>query len=208
MKVAVIGANGRVGGLVVKEAQAQGIDITGIVRNGKVSGIPVIDKDILFLTAQDLAPFDAVVSAFGVWDESQFDQYVTTTMHLCDILSGTDIRLLIVGGAGSLYVNPEHTIQAYQTEGFPAEFLPLATAASKQLEYIRTRNDVKWTFLSPAGNFDAEGKRTGKYIMGGEEAIVNDKGDSYISYADYAIAMVDELKKAAHIQQRFSVIGE
>ena len=67
---------------------------------------------------------------------------------------------------------------------------------------------MKWTYLSPAGFFDAEGPRTGSYILGGEEAIVNSKGESYISYADYAIAMVDELENAKHIQQRFSVISE
>lgn len=208
MKVAVIGANGRVGRLVVKESLSRGYEVTGIVRQGTVADIPVIHEDIMGLTTEDLTVFDAVVNCFGVWDESQFDLYTTTTKHLCDILSGTNVRLLIVGGAGSLYVDKAHTIQALETEGFPAEYKALATAASKALAYLRTRNDVKWTYLSPAGFFDAEGPRTGSYILGGEEAIVNSKGESYISYADYAIAMVDELENAKHIQQRFSVISE
>ena len=208
MKVAVIGANGRVGRLVVKEALSKGYEVTGIVKQGTIADIPVIHEDIMGLTTEDLTVFDAVVNCFGVWDESQFDLYTITTKHLCDILSGTNVRLLIVGGAGSLYVDKAHTIQALETEGFPAEYKALATAASKALAYLRTRNDVKWTYLSPAGFFDAEGPRTGSYILGGEEAIVNSKGESYISYADYAIAMVDELENAKHIQQRFSVISE
>ena len=129
-------------------------------------------------------------------------------MHLCDALSGTDVRLLVVGGAGSLYVNPEHTVQLYQTPDFPEIFKPLATAQAKELDELRKRNDVKWTFISPAGDFQAEGERTGKYILAGEELTLNSKGESIISYADYAIAMVDEAVKGNHIQQRISVVKE
>lgn len=209
MKIAVIGASGRVGHLIVQEALARGIDVTAVVRDSaKVDGMPVIEKDIMSLTAEDVSKFDAVVSALGIWDASKFDLFTTTTKHLCSILANTNIRLLIVGGAGSLFVNPEHTLQIYQSDGFPEANFPLASAMAKQLSYLRTRNDVKWTYLSPAESFDAKGERTGKFIVGGEEAIKNSAGKSYISYADYAIAMVDELEKAEHIQQRFSVIGE
>ncbi len=78
----------------------------------------------------------------------------------------------------------------------------------KALEELRTRNDIKWTFISPAGDFQADGARTGKYILGGEELVLISKGESVISYADYAIAMVDELVKGDHIQQRISVVAE
>lgn len=78
----------------------------------------------------------------------------------------------------------------------------------KALDELRTRNDVKWTYISPAGDFQAEGTRTGKYILGGEELILNSKGESVISYADYAAAMVDEALNGNHIQQRISVAAE
>ena len=126
--------------------------------------------------------------------------------YLCDILSGTDVRLLVVGGAGSLYVNPEHTVQVKDLESFPDVFKPLATNMGEALVELRKRDDVKWTYLSPAGDFVADGARTGEYLLGGEEYFVNDKGESRISYADYAIAMIDEVEFAAHIRQRFSVI--
>lgn len=116
------------------------------------------------------------------------------------------MRLVYVGGAGSLYVNPEHTLQVYQTPDFPAEFVPLATAQVGTLAQIRPVKNVKWTYISPAGDFQAEGERTGEYILAGEELTLNDRGESIISYADYTIALVDEIESGNHIQERISVV--
>ena len=85
-------------------------------------------------------------------------------------------------------------------------FKPLAMAQGKALDELRARNDVKWTFVSPAGDFQADGERTGAYILAGEELTLNSKGESIISYADYAIAMVDEVEKGNHLKQRISVV--
>ena len=133
-------------------------------------------------------------------------QHSTTLKHLCDILSGTDTRLVVVGGAGSLYVNKEHTVQVQDTPDFPDAFKPVANGMGKALNELRERGDVKWTYISPAGDFQADGERTGKYILAGEELTLNDRGESIISYADYAIALVDEIEKGNHIQQRISVV--
>lgn len=181
MKIAVICANGKAGRLIV--------------------------KDLFDLTAADLAGFDAVVDAFGAWTPNTLDQHSTTLGHLCDILSGTDTRLLVVGGAGSLYVNPEHTATGAEGPEFPEAFRPLAAAMAKALDELRERKDVKWTYLSPAGDFQADGARTSAYIMGGEELTLNSRGESVISYADYAIAMVDELISGKHIQERISAVS-
>lgn len=210
MKIAVVAANGRVAQKVIKEALDRGIEVTAFGRGAenKTAAKNYIQKDIMDLTKEDLSGFDAVVDAFGVWKDEDQPQHITTSQHLCDILSGTDTRLLIVGGAGSLYVNKEHTAQVYQGADFPAVFLPLAKAMGQELDELRKRNDVKWTFISPAGDFQADGERTGKYILGGEELTLNSKGESIISYADYAIAMVDEIEKGNHIQQRISVVRE
>ena len=166
----------------------------------------VLQKDLFDLTAADLAGFDVVIDAFGAWTEDTLPQHSTSLQHLCDILSGTDTRLLVVGGAGSLYTNPQHTAQVMDGPDFPDAFKPLAKAQGKALEELRQRKDVRWTFLSPAGDFQAEGERTGKYILGGEELTLNARGESVISYADYAIAMVDEATQGSHIQQRISVV--
>lgn len=209
MKIAVVGANGKAGSLIVKEACDRGINVTAIVRSeNKSVAKQVIKKDLYDLTVSDLEGFDVVIDAFGTWTPETMSQYSTSLKHLCDIMSGKNTRLLIVGGAGSLYVNPEHTLQVMNTPDFPEIFKPVASNMGKGLDELRTRDDVKWTYISPAGDFQADGTRSGKYIMGGEELILNTKGESVISYADYAIAMVDEAISGDHIKQRISVVAE
>lgn len=209
MKLAVVCANGKAGQKIVKEAVERGLDVTAVVREeNRTVAQKVLQKDLFDLTRDDLSGFDVVVDAFGAWTEETLPQHSTSLQHLCDILSGTDTRLLVVGGAGSLYTNPEHTACVAEGSGFPDAFKPLAAAMAKALGELRTRTDVKWTYISPAGDFQAEGARTGKYILGGEELTLNAKGESVISYADYAIAMVDEATQGNHIQQRISVVEE
>lgn len=209
MKIAVVCANGKAGKLIVKEAVDRGHDVTAVVR-GKNQTVAqhTLVKDLFDLTSEDLAGFDAVVDAFGAWTPETLSEHSTSLAHLCDILSGTETRLLVVGGAGSLYVNPEHTAVVADGPEFPEAFKPLAAAQGKALEELRARDDVRWTFISPAADFQADGERTGAYILAGEELRLNDAGESVISYADYAIAMVDEAERAsdAHIRQRISVV--
>lgn len=209
MKIAIVCANGRAGKLITKEAVDRGLDVTVFVR-GKNETVATksIEKDLFDLSKEDLKGFDVVIDAFGAWTEDTLPLHSKSLKHLCDILSNSDTRLLVVGGAGSLYVNKEHTMQVVDTPDFPEMFKPLAKAQGKALEELRKRNDVKWTFLSPAGDFQAEGVRSGKYILAGEELTLNSKGESIISYADYAIAMIDEATKGNHIKQRISVVRE
>ena len=209
MKVAVVCANGKAGKLIVQEAVERGLDVTAIVRGeNKTVAKKALVKDLFDLTAQDLAEFDVVVDAFGAWTPETLPQHSTSLKHLCDLLSGTKIRLLVVGGAGSLYVNAEHTAQVMDGADFPEMFKPLASNMGKALDELRARTDVQWTYISPAGDFQADGARTGAYLLGGEELMLNSKGQSVISYADYAIAMVDEVVKGNHLQQRISVAAE
>jgi putative NADH-flavin reductase len=209
MKIGVVAANGRVAGKVITEALNRGFEVTAFGRKeNNTDAKDYVRKDLFDLTTEDLKGFDAVVDAFGAWTEDTLPQHSTSLAHLCDILSGTDTRLLVVGGAGSLYVNPEHTAQVSDGPDFPDAWRPLAAAMAKALTELRDRGDVKWTYISPAGDFQADGKRGGKYILGGEELTLNSRGESIISYADYAIAMIDEIEKGDHIQQRISVVKE
>ena len=209
MKIAVVCANGKAGKLITNEAVERGLDVTALVRGeNKTNAKQVISKDLFDLTKEDLACFDVVIDAFGAWTPEALPQHSTSLKHLCDILSGTDTRLLVVGGAGSLYVNPEHTMTVMDTPDFPDIFKSLARNMGKALNELRQRNDVKWTYISPAGDFQADGERSGRYILGGEELTLNSRNESIISYADYAIAMVDEIEKGNHIQQRISVVRE
>ncbi len=207
MKIAVVCANGKAGKLIVQEAVNRGLDVTAVVRGeNRTAAQKVLTRDLFDLTRADLEGFDVVIDAFGAWTEDTLPQHSTSLKHLCDVLSGTSTRLLVVGGAGSLYVNPEHTACVADGPDFPGVFKPLAAAMAKALGELRSRGDVQWTYISPAGDFQAEGERTGEYILGGEELTLNSRGESVISYADYAIAMIDEAVQGDHIQKRISVV--
>ena len=206
MKIAVVAANGRVGRLVVSEALGRGHDVTAFARSeNKSDAKKFVARDIVEITADDLKGFDVVVDAFGAWTPETLPLHSTTLAHLCDVLSGSTTRLLIVGGAGSLYVNAEHTACVADDPNFPDSYKPVASAMAKALGELRKRDDVKWTYISPACDFRADDPKTGKYIFGGEELIVNGAGESIISYADYAAAMLDEIEKGDHIKQRIGV---
>ncbi len=207
MKIAVVCANGRAGRLIVNEAVNRGHEVTAVVRGENQSAAQhSISRDLFDLTREDLEGFDVVIDAFGAWAEDVLPLHSTSLAHLCDILSGSNTRLLIVGGAGSLYVNKEHTLCVSDGPDFPDIFMPLASAMAKALGELRARDDVRWTYISPAGDFQAEGERAGSYILGGEELTLNDRGESIISYADYAIAMIDEVESGNHIHERISVV--
>ena len=209
MKVAVAAANGKEGRLVVKEAMDRGMDVTAIVRGeNKTAAEKSLMKDIFDLTKEDLKDFDVVVDALGAWTPDTVHMIYDAVTHFAGILKGTDTRLLVVGGAGSLYVDPEHTKTVVDVTPFPEAAMPVVNAHGKALEELRKIDDVNWTYISPAGDFQAEGERTGKYILGGEELVLNSKGESVISYADYAIAMVDEIESGKHFKERISVVSE
>ena len=120
MKIAVVAANGRVAQKVIKEALDRGFEVKAFGRDdeNKTVAKDYVKKDIMDLTKDDIAGFDAVVDGFGAWTDEEQPMHIKTSQHLCDLLSGSDTRLLIVGGAGSLYVNPEHTVQVKDAPDF------------------------------------------------------------------------------------------
>lgn len=207
MKIAVVAANGKAGKQIVEEAVARGHEVTAVVRGeNKTKARYQLIKDLYDLTTEDLSDFDVVVDAFGIFDPEKMEEHQTSLKHLADILSNTATRLLVVGGAGSLYVDPEHTVELMNTPDFPEAFKPLASNMGKALAALKNRNDVIWTYISPAADFQADGEKTGKYLVAGEELTLNDNGESAISYADYAVAMVDEIENGKHIKERISVV--
>ena len=209
MKIAVVAANGKAGKLIVEEAVNRGMDVTAIVRGENKTAAPkVLVKDLFDLTGSDLNGFDAVVDAYGNWTSDAIDLIPAATVHLAKALTGSDTRLLVVGGAGSLFVDPDHTKTVVDVTPFPEAAMPVVNGHGKALEALRKFDDVNWTYVSPAGDFQPDGERTGTYKLGGEELVLNSKGESVISYADYAIAMVDELASGKHIKERISVVSK
>lgn len=205
MKIAIIGATGKAGQKITEEALSRNLDVTAIVRDAKkvTASIPTIEKDILSLTTEDLTPFDVVINAFGA-PFGQEEQHVIVGKHLIEILNKLQTRLLVVGGAGSLYVDEDKTLKVIDTPDFPAIFVPTASNQAKNFEDLKA-SSINWTFVSPSAFFDAEGPRTGNFVLGDDHLLINEEGNSYISYADFAIAMIDEVENAAHVQKRFTV---
>ena len=207
MKIGIIGATGKSGNLILKEAQSRGHVVTAIVRNKNRLAdktINVIEKDLFELTTDDLINFEVVVNAFNAGgDLAHLHQ--TSLKHLTDILANTSTRLVIVGGAGSLYTDIENNIQLKDGKDFPDAFKPVALAMSAALENLRTVENVNWLYISPAASFIADGEKTGKYVLTGEKFTTNDAGESMISYKDYAIAFVDQIEKHEHNQERISL---
>ena len=209
MKIAIIGANGKTGANLVNEALKQGYDVTAIVRNNenKNASAKVVYKDVLELTKADLAGFDAVISAFAAWSEETFPLHKKVAAHLVNLLEGTNTRLIVVGGAGTLFVDSKGTM-LMDTPDFPAAYMGVAKATAESYFELKGSTNVLWTYVSPAGDYDANGARTGKYVLGGDDLILNSKNESYISYADLALAIIDELKNKKFIQKRFTAVCE
>ena len=150
MKIAVVAANGRVARKVITEAIKRGHDVTAFGRHeeNNTDASNYIIKDILDLTKEDLVGYDVVVDAFGTWASETMHLHTDTSQHLADLLENTNTRLLIVGGAGSLYTNKEHTETVSSGPDFPHDWLPVANAMADALNKLRKRNDVHWTMKS------------------------------------------------------------
>lgn len=209
-KIAVIGANGKAGSRILEEAKQRGHQVTAIVRNASKLADPnnaFIEKDIFQLSTADLEGFDVVVNAFAA-PMGQEEQYVEAGNVLIDALQNRpDTRLFVVGGAGSLYVDENQSLQLMDTPEFPDFVYPTASNAGKNLEALQASEGLNWTYLSPSATF-ALGRRTGSYLSGKDQVLVNSTGESYVSYEDYAVAVVDEIEQSKHIRARFTVASE
>jgi len=203
MKIAVIGASGKAGQFILKEGIGRGHQVTAVVRD--VSKLTekngeVIEKSIFDLSSEDLKPFDVVVNAFGA-PLGEEQAHVDAGHALIEALKGTNTRAIIVGGAGSLFVDENKTVRVIDTPDFPDMFKPTASGQARNLKELQETSGITWTFISPSAMFDPEGKRTGSYQTGKDHLLVNSQGDSYISYADYAIAVLNEIEKPQHIYE-------
>lgn len=210
MKIAIIGASGKAGSLIVKEALERGHQVTAIVRDAskiKDLTVEVIEKSIFDLTPEDIKPFDVVVNAFGA-PLGEEQAHVEAGHALIKALKDTNTRAIIVGGAGSLYVDADKTVKLIDTPEFPDIFKPTARGQARNLDELLGTTNIKWTFISPSAFFDPEGKRTGRYQIGKDHLLVNAKGESYISYTDFAIAVLDEIENPQHVNERFTVVSE
>lgn len=200
MKIALIGATGNVGQRVTAEALRRGHEVVAIARDvSKLEARPGVTAVAADLT--DKAGIGKAIDGVDVVVLSvQFKELDVDAM--LDALSGAK-RLLIVGGAASLYVAPG--LQLIDTEGFPDFIKVEAEPARQALKRIEAdAGGLNWTFLSPSVFFEP-GERTGSFRLGGDELLTAESGKSHISYEDYSVALLDEIENPRHERQRFTV---
>ena len=211
MKIAVIGATGFVGSAILQEALQRGHEVTAIVRHPeKLQPHPKLhpQKGDIYNAeevARLVAGHDAVISAFNPgWSNPDiYKQQVKGTEAIIKGVKQAGLkRLLFVGGAGSLEVQPG--VQALDLPGFPAEYKQGALATREALNMLRKESGLDWSFLSPSADL-SPGQRTGKFRLGANQMLSDANGESRISTQDYAVAMIDEVERPAHIRQRFTV---
>ncbi len=207
MNILVIGANGKAGHRIVEKALKAGHQVTGLVRReGTIEGIPTIVKDALQLTKQELTQFDVVVNATSAFTPDTYHLPADLTLLLVKALANTNTRLIAIGGAGSLYVDEDHTVQLNDTSEFPKEFLARSKTHGKSDDILRKFSNVDWTMFTPPPILDAEGPESNDYVLGNENVILNKEGKPYISYATFAQILVDEINNHKFGRQRFTAV--
>ncbi len=212
-KIVLIGASGFVGSAILKEALDRGHQVTALVRDPKkvtIQNPNLTIKQSDVSSAQAVCELskgaDAVISAYNPgWSNPNI--YDDTLKIYPAIVKGVKDagvkRLLIVGGAGTLFVSPG--VRVVDSGAIPDAIMPGVKALGEfYLNILMKEKDIDWIFFSPAGNI-APGKRTGKFRLGKDDLIVDAEGNSNISVEDYAAAMIDELEKPQHHHERFTI---
>lgn len=200
-KIAIIGATGRAGSQLLEEALRRGHSVTAIARDtSKLAGrAGVVSKNVDVLDAQAL---QAAVAGHDVVLSAAHFATVPASAVIGPVKQAGVKRLLVVGGAGSLLL-PDGS-RVIDAANFPAEYKAEASAGAQFLEALRQEQQLDWSFLSPSALF-VEGERRGTFRLGKDHLLVDGEGQSLISFADFAIALLDEVEKPAHSRQRFTV---
>ena len=200
-KIAIIGATGRAGSQLLEEALRRGHSVTAIARDtskiGQRNGVFSQNVDAL-----DAVALQAAIEGHDVVISAAHFSTLPASAVIGPVKKAGVNRLLVVGGAGSLLL-PDGT-RVIDSKGFPEEYKAEAGAGAEFLEHLRQEQDLDWTFLSPSAEF-VEGERTEKFRVGKDDLLVSSEGRSWITFADYALAMLDEIESPRHSRQRFTV---
>lgn len=210
MNIALIGGTGFVGSALLQELLQRGHRVTALARDTSKyetrDGLKVVQADVLDSqqVARAVEGHDAVVSAYNPgWHTPDLGEvFLLGSQAIVDGVKRSGVkRLLVVGGAGSLFVAPG--VQLVDTPSFPAEWKEGALAAREALERIRREDTLDWTFVSPAAML-SPGERTGRFRLGQDELLMNGDQPGGISTADLAVAIVDEVETPRHLKRRFT----
>ena len=200
-KIAIIGATGRAGSQLLEEALRRGHSVTAIARDTAKIGARagVVSKSVDALDAEAL---QAAIAGHDVVISAAHFATLPASAVIGPVKNAGVKRLLVVGGAGSLLLPGGGRV--IDSEGFPQEYKTEASAGAVFLQNLRQEQQLDWTFVSPSAEF-VEGERTGTFRIGQDNLLVSAQGRSWITFADYAIALLDEVETPKHSQQRFTV---
>ena len=201
MKIAVIGATGNAGSRIVDEALRRGHEVTGVARDAT----KLEPRERLAARSADVAD-TATIAPVLVGHDAVVSSILFIHVPLQTIVDAVRMasvkRYLVVGGAGSLEVSPGK-LNLHQP-GFPEFARAEATKGTEYLEWLHGIDDLDWTFLSPSAVFKA-GERTSRFRLGGDTLLVGEDGKSWVSFEDFAVAMLDEIEEPRHVRRRFTV---
>jgi uncharacterized protein len=195
MRITVFGATGAVGREVVAEARARGHEVRAASRS---TGVDATDVAAVTRLSADQ---DLVISATRP-GPGQEPELVAVARTMLAALRGSETRLLVVGGAGSLRTPAGVLVQ--DAPDYPPFLLPIARACAEQLAVCQAESEVDWAYLSPAALL-VSGPRTGQYRLGADDLVVDASGVSTISTGDLAVALLDEAERPKHRRVRFTV---
>jgi len=207
MHVVLYGATGKAGSVILKELVDRGHAVTAVARTPEkvrnLKNVNVIQGDLSDPAeiAGIVKGADAVVSAYGPPPDKTAEIIGATDRLIQGIERAGGPRLVVVGGAGSLFVAPGVTVR--ESGHVPNEWIPIADAHIQVLKNLK-QSGINWTYFSPAAFFEP-GQRTGKFRLGKDDLIADPQGNSRISFEDYAVALVDELENPRHQRQRFTI---
>lgn len=211
MRIGIIGATGKSGSRITAEALERGHLVVPLVRNARKledQDWQVVEKDLFNLTYTDLMGLDAVVNTFKA-PQGHEELHEKSIKHLIALLKGENKpRLIVVGGSGSLIVDRQTGLRLSETEDFPHSIKPASYHMEKSLDLLLVATDVDWLYISPPQHFIPDGTRKGSYQLGTDFLLANHLGQSEISYADYAIALVDEIENKAFKNRRITVCSK
>jgi len=211
MKIGIIGANGRLGTKITKQALERGFEVKGIIYDGEVpfEKVELLHKSVFDLSKEDVEDIDALISAFGGGFHTDPKINAQVFEKYAEIMELTHKRMIVIGGAGSLFTDSTREQREYQQEGYSKTLAAISENICKGIQFLKNTKKLEYTVVCPSRKFDFEGQHTGKYKIGeSEELLFNSNGESYVTYEDLAQAMLDIAQSNQYNQQVVTVLTD
>ncbi len=208
MKIAIIGANGRLGTKVTEQALDRGMEVKGFIYDGEIPDerVQVVNKSLFDITKEDIADCDIMISAYGSGVHADPALNHQAFLKYIELNDGTDRHLIAIGGAGSLFTDETHASYCYEAPDHPEVLKGISKNIKLGIDELKKVTNINWTVVCPSSFFDFEGALTKNYQVGTEgHLIFNEEGKSYVTYNDLAMAMLDIAEQNTYNQMQVTI---